>query len=357
MAKSAKKTFRDSAEEFKLLTAAIQKKKFSPVYLLMGEEPFFIDRLSELLADRILDESERGFNQTVLYGKDAEAGAVVNLCRQVPMMGGKMVVIVREAQQLKKPEQLALYTQSPLDSTVLVICHKGKNVDKRTPLYKTVLKTGTVFESVPPRDYETGPWLADFIRSRGLTMEAKAGAMMVEHLGTDLSKIANELDKLMTSLPEGTKKITADHVEKNIGISKEFNNFELTRAISEKDIAKAMRIADHFAANPKENPLVVTIGTIFSHFQRIFILNYHRWLARRNGTPMPPEAEMARLMKLPSAFFLKEYQLAANHYPNARVFAIFGWLREYDMKSKGIDGGSAGEGELLRELLMKIMMT
>ena len=356
MAKGGKMTFRDSWEDYKRLCAAVRKRAFSPVYLLMGEEPYFIDRLTDLLAENVLEEAEKGFNQTVVYGKEADAGAVVNLCRQMPMMGGRMVVIVREAQQLRKAEQLSLYTQAPLESTVLVICHKGKNVDKRTPLYKTVRDKGTVFESVPPRDYEIGNWLTEFVRTRGVTLDAKASVLLVEHLGADIAKIANELDKLLTSLPQGTKAVTADHIARNIGISKEFNNFELTKALSEKDLRKAMMIAEHFAGNPKENPLVVTLSMLFTHFQRIFVLNYQRWLARRTNRPLPSETELARMLKLPTPFFLREYQTAASNYPNSKVFSIFGLLRDYDLKSKGLNGGSADDGELLKELLLKIIL-
>ncbi|MDL2230716.1 DNA polymerase III subunit delta, partial [Alistipes sp. OttesenSCG-928-L06] len=184
----------------------------------------------------------------------------------------------------------------------------------------------------------------------------KASSMLVDHLGADIAKIANELDKLVTSLPESTKTVTADHIEQNIGISKEFNTFELTRAVSEKNLAKAMQIADHFARNPKDNPFVVTVSMLFNHFQRIFILNYQRWLARKEGRGMPSEMELARMLKLPAAFFLKEYTGAANLYPTPKCFAIFGLLREYDLKSKGVESGSADDGELLKELLLKIMM-
>lgn len=355
MAKTGKTTFRESVERFGALMTAVEKRQFAPMYLLMGEEPFFIDRLADRLAATILNEAERAFNQTVVYGKDTDGGAVVNACRQMPMMGGRQVVLVREAQQLKKIELLAGYTQSPQESTILILCHKGKNVDKRTPLYKSLAAKGEVLESVPPRDYELGSWLADFVRAKGIALDAKASAMMIDHLGADLSKIAGELDKLLTSLPEGTAAVTADHIERYIGISKEFNAFELTRAVSEKNLAQAMRIADHFARNPKENPFVVTLSLLFTHFQRIFVLNYQRWLAKKEGRGMPGEMELSRMLKLPAPFFLREYQLAAGHYPTARAFAVFGLLREYDLKSKGVESGSAGDGELLKELLLKIM--
>ena len=356
MAKSGKKTFRESTADYAALAARIAERRFEPLYLLMGDEPYFIDSLTARLADAILPPDERAFNQTVVYGKDTDAGAVINLCRQMPMTGTRQVVIVREAQSLRRLEQLSLYTASPCATTILVLCHKERNMDKRSQLYKQIAGRGVVFESVRPRDYEIAGWLAEYIRSRNCTIDAKSVSMLVDHLGADIAKIANEIDKLMTFLPEGTSRITAEHIEQNIGISKDFNNFELTRALSEKDMARALRIADHFARNPKENPLLVTLGTLFTHFQRIFIVNYQRWLCRRKGTPMPPDAELARMLKLSSAFFLKEYQQAASLYPNSRVFAIMGLIREYDLKSKGIDSGQATDGELLKELLLKIFV-
>ncbi len=356
MAKSAKTGFRDTTAQYEALSKRIAGRQYAPVYLLMGDEPYFIDLLSAQLADGILDEAEKAFNQTILYGKDTEAGNVINLCKQLPMMGSYQVVIVREAQQMRKLDQLSLYTQAPSPTTILVLCHKEKNVDRRWPLYKHIAQKGVVFESVRPRDYEIGPWLADFIKGKGCSIEPKPLSMLTDYLGADIAKIANELDKLLTYLPEGTRTITAEHIESNIGISKEFNNYELTRALSERNMAKAMLIADHFARNPKDNPLIVTISALFTHFQRIFILNYQKWLAKRNARPLPPEAELARMLKLSSAFFLREYTQAAALYPNNKVFAILGLIREYDLKSKGMNTGQADSGELLKELLLKIFL-
>lgn len=356
MAKSGKISFKDSADACSALAAQISARKFTGIYLFMGEEPYFIDMLTAQLADGILSESERAFNQTVVYGKDTDSGAVTNLCRQMPMMGSYQVVIVKEAQQLRGLEKLSVYTSAPSPTTILILCHKDKNMDKRWQLYKHIAEKGVIFESVRPRDYEIGPWLTAFIRSKGCSIDPKSVAMLTDHLGSDIAKITNELDKLLTYLPQGTKTITADHIEQNVGISKEFNIFELTKALSERNMQKAMLIAEHFARNPKENPLVVSISSMFSHFQRIFILNYQRWLSKRKGTPMPSEMELARMLKLPSAFFLKEYQQAAALYPNNKVFAIIGLIREYDMKSKGMNTGQADEGELLKELLLKIFL-
>ncbi|MDR2936253.1 MAG: DNA polymerase III subunit delta [Rikenellaceae bacterium] len=356
MAKSAKASFRDSVVQYEQITREVGAKKFAPLYLLMGEEAYFIDRLGDLLADSILDETRRAFNQIVVYGSDIGAADVANHARQVPMMGGRQVIIVKEAQKLAKIDQLTAYARQPVASTVLVLCHKEKTLDKRSALYKALDANGVVLESVPPHDYEIGNWLNDFIRSKGFEMDTKASAMLTDHLGVDIPKIANELDKLVVSLPEGTRRVTADHIEQHIGISKEFNNFELTKALSERNFAKAMTIADHFARNPRENPLVVTVSTLFSHFQRIFIYNYHRWMAQKGKTPMPDDMTLARQMKLPTTFFLNEYKQAATLYPNAKVFKILGLIRECDMKSKGMGGGSADNGELLRDLLLKIIL-
>lgn len=348
--------FRDSVSHYTAISKEIAARRFAPVYLLMGEEGYFIDRLGDMLASSILNEAEKAFNQIVVYGKDSDPGAIINAARQMPMMGSYQVVIIKEAQQLRKIEQLSLYTQAPSPSTILVICHKEKNIDKRSQLYKHVAAKGVVFESVRPRDYEIGPWLSEFIKSKGCTIDPKALQMLVDYLGVDISKISNELSKLLTYLPEGTKTITADHIEHNIGISKDFNNYELTKAMSERNMHKAMLIADHFAHNPKENPFLVTISTLFTHFQRIFILNYQRWLAAHKKTPLPSDPELCRMLKIPSPYFLNEYKQAAAIYPNKKVFVILGLLREYDMKSKGIDNGGADDGELLRELLLKIFL-
>ena len=357
MAKSEKVGFRESVAAFGQVSRDIEARRFVPVYLLMGEEPFFIDQLSDKLASGVLTEAERAFNQIVAYGKDSDVGNIINFAKQMPMMGNYQVIIVREAQQLKKIDQLHLYTQAMSPSTILVLCHKEKNLDKRTPLYKQIREKGVVFESARPRDYEIGPWLGEFVRSRGCAIEPKALNMLTEHLGVDISKISNELTKLLTFLPAGTATITADHIEQNIGISKDFNNFELTRALSERDMGKALMIAEHFGHNANDKWYATTLGTIFTHFQRIFLLNYQKWLAKYRNAKFPQDAELARMLKLTSAYFVGEYKTAAAAYPNKKVFAILGYVREYDMKGKGMNSGDAEKGELLRELLLKIFLT
>ena len=346
--------FKETVLAYGAMMRDIAARRFASVYLLMGEEGYFIDSVADALADGILNEAERAFSQIVAYGKDSDAGAIINFARQMPMMGGRQVVIVREAQQLKGFEQLEMYVKNPSPTTVLVLCHKEKGVDKRSSLYKHAKDKGVVLESVRPRDYEIGPWLAEFARSKGLVFEPRALGMIADHLGTDIARISNELDKLIVFLPEGTKTITVDHVEQNIGISKEFNNFELTRALSERDMGRALMIAERLSHDPNPNWFTGTLGVVFTHFQRVFVLNYQRWLAKSRGVSMPSEMDLARMLKLNHAFFLNEYKTAAAGFSNKKVFAILGWIREYDMRGKGFGGGSATKGELMRELLLKI---
>ena len=355
MAKSAVK-FKDTVSEYERLTREIRSRKFAPVYLLMGEESYFIDSLADLLAATVLDEAARAFNQITVYGRDTEAGQVVNLCRQMPMMGSYQVVILKEAQQLRGIERLSLYTQKPSPTTILVICHKEKNVDKRSAFYKGCTANGAVLESVRPRDYEIASWLQQFIRERGLTIDAKALSMLTDHLGTDIAKISNELHKLTVSLPEGTTRITDADIEANIGISKDFNNFELCKAVATCDMARALMIADHFARNPKDNPLLLTVMALFGQFKELFVVNYLRWLARHKGRPFPPDTELMRILRKNNTFVIGEIKQNAANWDNRKVFNILGLLREYDAKSKGLGAGGASDGELLRELLLKIFL-
>lgn len=355
MAKSSVR-FKDTVALYEQLCERVRNRDFAPVYLLMGEESYFIDSLCDLLSEKILRESERAFSQYVVYGRDAEAGQVVNLCRQMPMMGEKQVVLLKEAQQMRQIEKLSFYTDSPSASTVLVICHKEKNVDKRSSLYKGIAKQGVVLESVRPRDYEIAAWLTRFIAARGCAIDPKALTMLTDHLGTDIAKISNELGKLLLSLPEGTKRITDLHIEQNIGISKDFNNFELCKAVLEKNSARALLIADHFARNPKDNPLLLTVMALFNQFRQLFLVNYLRWQAKYKNIPFPSDAELMKVLKIGNIYAVAEVKQAAPLWPNRKVFNILGLLREYDAKSKGMGAGSTADSELLRELLLKIFL-
>ncbi|MFI3292737.1 MAG: DNA polymerase III subunit delta [Rikenellaceae bacterium] len=353
MAKSALK-FKDTLSAYAQISADIKARKFAPIYLLMGEEGFFIDSIADMLAENVLTEAEKAFNQIVMYGRDSDAGVVVNCCRQMPMMGEKEVVIVKEAQNLRAIEKLAHYTSSPSPSTILVVCHKEKTLDKRSQLYKSIVKNGVVLESVRPRDYEIGAWLTTFVASKGCSISPKALSMLVDNLGTDIAKISNELTKLMLSLPSGTTKIEDIHIEQNIGISKDFNNFELCKAVLGRNMSRSLMIADHFAHNPKANPLLVTISTLFGQFKQLFIVNYLGWLTRQKGERFPSDVELMRILKVGNPYAVAEIKQNSSNWSNPKVFAILGLMREYDGKSKGMNTGGATDGELLRELLLKI---
>lgn len=355
MAKSSIK-FRDSVRDFEATGRDIAARRLSPLYLLMGEEGYFIDTLADRLAEEVLTEAEKSFNRTVVYGKDTAVGDVINIARQMPMMGSLQVVVVREAQQLRRIEELQLYTSNPSPSTILVLCHKEKNLDKRTQLYKQIEKKGVVFESVRPRDYEIREWLAEFVSDRGLKAEPKALEMLTEYLGTDIARISNELSKLVLSLPAGAGVLTSGDVERSTGFSRDFNNFELCRAVVSRNEARAMTIADHFARNPREHPLLVTVMSLFGQFRQIFIYNYCLWQARHKGTPMPSDVEMAALLRVPGPWAVGEVRQSAPLWPNKITFNVLGLLREYDAKSKGMNSGGMDDGELLRELLLKIFL-
>ena len=358
MAKSIK--FSDCLAAYNSLMADIEARRFAPIYLLMGDEGYFIDALCDRLASTILNEAEQAFNQITVYGLDSDAGKVVNLCRQLPMMGSYEVIILREAQQMSKIENLQHYTSSPQNSTIFITCYKnkeqGKGLDKRTAFYKSCVKNGVVFESVRPREYEVDSWLGNYIKSVGMTIAPKAAAMLKEHVGMDLSRMAKEIDKLKVSLGENERNITDSHIEQYIGLSKEFNTFELNDAVLKQDVARAMRIADHFGHNPKSYPVTLTITILFGLFQQLFLLNYLMWQSRKYKVAMPSDIELMSKIRANNNFVLKELKANVGRWENRRVFAILGLLREYDAKSKGADGVNMDGGELLRELLLKIFM-
>lgn len=358
MAKTIK--FSDCLADYNALMQDIEARRFAPIYLLTGDEGYFIDALCDRLSASILNEAERAFNQLTVYGLDSNAGAIVNLCRQMPMMGSYEVVILREAQQLSKIENLVHYTSSPQATTILIICYKnkeqGRGIDKRTAFYKSCVKHGRVFEAVRPRDYEVDRWLVDYIEHKGYKANAKALAMLKEHVGMDLARMASEIDKLAVSMSENERMITDDHIEQYIGISKEFNTFELNDAVMKRDMARAMRIADHFAHNPKNYPLTLTITLLFGLFQQMFLLNYHLWLARRKGVAMPNDMELMSCIRANNAFVVRELKANIGRWNGPQLFKALGLLREYDARSKGVDAGGLDNGELLKELLLKIFM-
>lgn len=359
MAKGMK--FSDCIADYNMIMKSIEARQFAPIYLLSGDEGYFIDAIADRLASTILNEAERSFNQLTVYGQDSDPGKIVMLCRQMPMMGSYQVVIVKEAQQLAKIENLNLYTSQPQPTTILIICYKnkeqGRGIDKRTAFYKSCAKSGCVFESMRPKEYEIDGWLTSYIASLGLKADPKAVAMLKEHVGMDIGRIVKEIDKLKVSMAVGEKIITDSHIEEYIGLSKDYNNFELNDAVLKQDVGRAMRIAEHFAHNQKTYPITLTITLLFSLFQQLFLLNYHLWQSRKRGIPMPADAELMRAIRANNLYAVKELKANIGRWNGPRLFKILGYLREYDAKSKGVDSGGLDGGELLKELLLKIFMS
>ncbi len=323
----------------------LKKRIFKPVYFLAGEEPYFIDIISDYIEDKVLSEADKAFNQIIIYGDDTSIAAIIDTARRFPMMSSHQVVIVKEAQSLKKIEDLASYLDAPLQSTILVFCYKYKSLDKRTKLYKLLESSAVYFESPRLRDYQIPAWIENFLMKRGIKTEPSASAMLTEYLGTDLHKIANELEKLIITLPPDKPVITNALIEKNIGISKDYNNFELQKAVGEKNILKANMIVRYFGDNPKDNPLTLTIASLFSFFSKL--LTYH-YLADKSKN------NVAAALKV-NPFFVKDYESAANKYNAKKTVQIISLLRTFDMKSKGFGDSGTEPGDLLKELIYRIL--
>jgi DNA polymerase III subunit delta len=329
---------------FEDIMSDLKNRIYKPVYFLAGDEPYFIDRISDLIEEKVLPEAEKAFNQLIFYGEDTAIQTVIETARRFPMMSNHMVIIVKEAQSLKKIEDLAIYVEKPLVSTILVINYKYKVLDKRTKLYKLLDHNAVYFESNRLRDYQVPPWIDRYLMLKGIKAEPNASAMLTEFLGTDLHKIVNELEKLIINLPAG-KMVTSELIEKNIGISKDFNNFELQKAIGDKNILKANMIVRYFADNPKDNPITLTIASLFSFFTKILTYHYLNDKSKNN---------VAAALKV-NPFFVKDYEAAASKYSVRKTVEIIGLLRTYDMKSKGFGDISTEPGDLLKELVYRIL--
>ncbi len=332
-------------DEVKALVANIQQKKLSPIYILMGDEPYYIDKISDFIANNVLDEAEKGFNQMVLYGRDVTVDEIVSNAKRYPMMADRQVVIVKEAQELARTiDQLATYAENPLESTVLVICYKYKTLDKRKKLYKAAKKTGVIFESKKMYEDKVADWIRKVLAGQKYSITPKASQMLVEFLGNDLSRIAKELEKLQLILPKESQ-VTPEIIEENIGISKDFNNFELRKAIGDRDVVKATKIIQHFAQNPKDNPIIVTVSMLFMFFTQL--LKYH-------GLTDHNPKNVASALKI-NPYFVKEYQAAARNYPMKKLSYAVSVLRTIDVQTKGV-GSNASMADLLKELLVKVML-
>lgn len=322
----------------------IKNRNFKPIYFLMGDEPYYIDKIADFIDKNVLSEDEKGFNQVVLYGRDTTIEDVVSNAKRYPMMADYQVVIVKEAQELSRNiDKLESYAENPQPTTILVFCYKYKTLDKRKKVTKVLDKNGVVFESKKLYENQVGTWINQVLTASGYKIEPKANAMLVEFLGTDLSKVSNELEKLKIILPKGTL-INADHIEKNIGISKDYNVFEFRNALGEKNILKANRIAQYFAQNPKDNPITLITSQVFSFY--VQLLQYHGLSDKNSGN-------VAKVLKV-NPYFVKDYEVAARNYPMRKVSAIVASLREIDLKSKGVGANALPSDELLKDMLIAI---
>jgi DNA polymerase-3 subunit delta len=349
-----------AARSYEDVLRDLRNKIYAPVYLLTGDEPYFIDQISDFIEANVLDEMEKEFNQTIVYGRDCEPLQLLSIAKRYPMMANYQVVVVREAQEMKalsgkeKEEDvkskdkedknpLTDYFNNPLTSTVLVLCMKYKSPDKRTKMYKAIDKHGVIVTSKKLYDDKLPGWIDSYLDKKKKKINPDAAKLMADHLGNDLSRIANECDKLLFNVKEG-QTITAQDVATNIGISKEFNIFELQDAISERDILKTNRIVNYFRANPKANPFVLTIATLNAFFTKVLLFH---------SSPDKSDSGLIAALKI-NPYFIKSYKTAARNYPFEKTAAVIGLLREFDLKSKGVDN-SASEGDLLRELTFRIL--
>ncbi len=319
----------------------IENKKYSPIYFLMGDEPYYIDIISNYIANNVLTEAEKGFNQHILYGDTTDADAIITAARRFPMMANKQVVIVKEAQHIKKIEDTLLpYAQQPMESTILVICYKYKTIDGRKAFAKQIKKTGLVFESKQKRQYEMIDWIAKFLEGEGYKIGAKASALLAEYLGTDLGRISSEFQKLTVSLPKGSE-ITTEVIEEKIGISKDYNIFELIDALGTRDVLKCNKIINYYAANIRENPIQRTIISVYGFFNRL--LQMHLCKATAQSLGIHP------------FLFNKDYVPAAKAYSPKKIVENIAILREFDMKSKGSGNVSSSPADLQKEMIYKLL--
>lgn len=355
-------------KEVNQILTDLKRKIYKPIYFLSGEEAYYIDLISDYIEKNALDESEQEFNQTILYGKDVDMNAIISAAKRFPMMSEYQVVIVKEAQNLKElgktseedddakkaetktkksssvPNSLVGYLQQPQPSTILVFCYKYKTIDKRSVIYKSLQKNHVFLETKKMYDNQIPEWITTFVTEKKFKIGPKASFLLAEYLGNDLSKISNEVEKLFINLKEG-EEITGDAVQDNIGISKEFNVFELQDALAKKDILKANRIINYFSANEKEHPAVMTLSLLYSYFSKVLIYHFG---------PDKSKFAVAQILGV-NPFFVDGYVRASQNYGTAKLKSIFAELKDYDLKTKGVNNNGVNNGELIKELIFKIL--
>lgn len=330
--------------DYKSLISNISNKQFEKIYFLHGEEPYYIDLITEAITAHALEEHEKDFNQTIVYGKDSEVQSIIGDAKGYPMMAERRVVIVKEAQDLKNFEDLTSYFEHPSDQTVFVINYKYKKFDARKKSIKAAGKNGIVFQSSKVPDYKLIDWINGYTKENGYSISPKAAMLLMEFLGNDLGKIANELEKLQILVEKGTA-IDEVHIEENIGISKDYNAFELVNAIGIRDISKTNRIVDYFDHNPKATPLIVVISNLFGHFSKLMKIHFLENKSRE---------ALASALRVPP-FVAGELSKSAKIYNPKKIAANIAILHEYDLKAKGVGNSSFSDGDLLKEMVYRLM--
>lgn len=331
---------------FDAIRRDIMNRRFKPVYLFMGDESYFIDELTDLLSTKVLTETEKDFNMLTFYGVDADVNLIIASARRFPMMAEYQLIIVKEAQNLDKFELLDLYAKNPMPSTILVINYKHGTVDKRKAVVKSIQKIGEVFESKKLYDNQIPAFIQSWLREKEISIDDKSAQMLTDYVGNDISKLIPQLQKLEVSLPEKQRRISAEMIEKNVGISKDYNNFELQKAIISKNIVMANRIVDYFDKNPKDNPMIATVAVLFNYFSNLLECF---WL------PQKDEHSIMNALQMKSSFFVRDYLTGLRNYNAQKVMQIIADLRTFDARSKGIDNVSVSQGNLLKELVYRIM--
>ena len=329
---------------------SLKNDDYKPVYFLQGEEPFYIDQIVDYIEENCMQEAERGFNQTILYGKDVTIAEVLTHARRFPMMAERQVVIVKEAkdiQDLNKEEgqkMLMQYLDKPVPSTVLVFGHKHKKVDGRRPLAKALKDKSVLVTTIPLRDYQLPEWINNYVKSKGYSINQNSVQMLAEYIGANLERLANEITKVIVNLGDG-KAINEDLIQKYVGISKEYNVFELQKAISNRDILKANKMVNYFAANSKANPIIPMVGALYSYYAKLLVLH---------GSKDQSDKTLSSAMGI-NPYFIKEYKIAARNYPVGKVMQNIAVLREADLRSKGVGSGSMSDGDIFKELVYRLM--
>jgi DNA polymerase III subunit delta len=324
----------------------VRNHDYKPVYFLMGEESYYIDKIADFIGDTVLKKNEKEFNQIIAYGNDVDIATIISTAKRYPMMSDYQVVIIKEFQNVNNIDELSFYLQNPQPTTILVLCYKNGVIDKRKKLTADIQKVGILFDSKKMKDAQIPMFVSSYLKRKSIDIEPKAAELMAEFVGSDLSRLSSELEKLIISLSKNEKRITCDHIERNIGISKDYNNIELRNALIYKDVLKANKIIKYFNDNPKTNPMQLTLSMLFNFYSNLMLAYY---------APVKNEQGIAQQLGLKFAWQAKDYLSAMNKYTGVKVMNIISDIRCCDASSKGIGGNSISNGDLLKELVFKIL--